>query len=145
VQLFLHKHLEKVDSTSTGSSDFYSSIMFRKPPVHRSVSAHNSAHSSTDSMATQQHPQQRKRSGKLSLLRMLTAPFILQVFTLTSLVGYLSYRDGQQAIADLTNQLMADVSQRVEQKLTSYLASPQLANQMTSNAVVRGDVTFDFY
>jgi diguanylate cyclase (GGDEF)-like protein len=144
VQLFLHKHLEKVDSTSTGSSDFYSSIMFRKPPVHRSVSAHNSAHSSTDSMATQQHPQQRKRSGKLSLLRMLTAPFILQVFTLTSLVGYLSYRDGQQAIADLTNQLMADVSQRVEQKLTSYLASPQLANQMTSNAVVRGDVTFDF-
>jgi HAMP domain-containing protein len=74
---------------------------------------------------------------------MLTLPFILQVGTVTSLVGYLSYRNSHQAIEQLTGQLMDNMNQRVEQKLTSYLATPKLANQLIRDAVVRGDLSLD--
>jgi diguanylate cyclase (GGDEF)-like protein len=82
----------------------------------------------------------QQRTGKIPLPRMLIVPFIAQVLIVTGLVGYLSYRDGQRAVENLTNQLMADVSQRVEQKLTSYLASPRLVNQMSGDAILRGEL-----
>jgi diguanylate cyclase (GGDEF)-like protein len=80
---------------------------------------------------------------KISLVWMLTLPFILQVGAVAGLVGYLSDRNSQQAIEQLTNQLMDSTHQRVEQKLTSYLATPKLANQLISDAVGRGDLSLD--
>jgi diguanylate cyclase (GGDEF)-like protein len=77
---------------------------------------------------------------KVSLVAMLTIPFILQVVAVVGLVGYLSYRNGQRSVADLTNQLMDTVSSRIEQKLISYLDSPRLVNQMASDAVRRGEL-----
>jgi PleD family two-component response regulator len=63
---------------------------------------------------------------------MLSIPFILRVFAVVRLVGYLSYRNGQRSVKDLTNQLMDAVSLRVEQKLTSYLESARLLTPITS-------------
>lgn len=80
---------------------------------------------------------------KVSLAAMLTVPFILQVVTVVGLVGYLSYRNGQRSVEDLTNQLMDTVSSRIEQKLISYLDAPRLVNQMTSDAVRRGELRLD--
>jgi diguanylate cyclase (GGDEF)-like protein len=71
---------------------------------------------------------------------MLTVPFILQVVTVVGLVGYLSYLNGQRSVEDLTNQLMDAVSKRVEQKLTSYLATPRLVARINSDALRRGDL-----
>jgi diguanylate cyclase (GGDEF)-like protein len=82
----------------------------------------------------------QRYSTKFSLSRLLIVPFILQVIVVASLVGYLSYRNGQLAVEDLTDRLMDDVSKRIEQKLTSYLATPLLANQLNSDAVRRGDL-----
>jgi diguanylate cyclase (GGDEF)-like protein len=79
-----------------------------------------------------------RSAPRVSLLRMLTLPFILQVITVVGLVGYLSYRNGQRAVENLTNQLMDAVSQRVEQKLTGYLKSARLVNQINADAVRRG-------
>ncbi len=81
---------------------------------------------------------------KLSLAWMLTVPFILQLGLVVGLVGYLSYRNGQQAIEDLTGQLMDSVGVRVEQKLNSYLSLPWLVNQSNSDAVLRGAIDLDF-
>ncbi|NJM27615.1 MAG: hypothetical protein HC856_04130 [Pseudanabaena sp. RU_4_16] len=46
---------------------------------------------------------------KLSLRFILTVPFVIQVAS-TSFVGYLSYRNGQEAVNNLANQLMGQVS-----------------------------------
>jgi diguanylate cyclase (GGDEF)-like protein len=73
----------------------------------------------------------------------LTLPFVLQVVAIVGLVGYLSYRTAQHSVEDLTGQLMNAFSKRVEQKLTSYLATARLANQMNSDAVRRGDLKLD--
>jgi signal transduction histidine kinase len=54
----------------------------------------------------------------------LVVPFVLQVFGAVGLVGYLSFRYGQHAVNDLADQLMIETSQRVDQHLDSYLATP---------------------
>jgi diguanylate cyclase (GGDEF)-like protein len=89
------------------------------------------------------HPSQ-KTCWKVSLPWMLIVPFILQVVTVVGWVGYLSYRNGQQSVADLTDQLMDAESHRIKQELDSYLMSAPLANQINSNAVLRGDLSLDF-
>jgi diguanylate cyclase (GGDEF)-like protein len=84
-----------------------------------------------------------KQSRKISLPWVLTIPFIVQVVTVVGLVGYLSHRNSQRAVEDLTNQLMVAADKRVEEKLTSYLATPHLVNQLVSQAVHRGDLKLD--
>ncbi len=71
---------------------------------------------------------------------MLLVPFVLQVSIILSLVGYLSHRSGKQAVQDLTDRLISTSSQRFTDKLTNQLATAQLANQLNSNAVLRGDL-----
>jgi diguanylate cyclase (GGDEF)-like protein len=87
---------------------------------------------------------QRRPPRKLSLAWMLTVPFILQLGLVVGLVGYLSYRNGQHAVEDLTGQLMDSMGVRVEQKLESYLSMPWKVNQSNSDAVLRGAIDLDF-
>jgi diguanylate cyclase (GGDEF)-like protein len=82
--------------------------------------------------------------SRFSLAWMLTVPFILQLGLIVSLVGYLSYRNGQHAVEDLTGQLIDSVGVRVEQKLNSYLSLPWLVNQSNRDAVLRGSIDLDF-
>ncbi len=91
-----------------------------------------------------QQPLKKRSLLPVSLTWMLTVPFILQVVVVVGLVGYLSHRNGQRSVENLTNQLMSEVGQRVDQKLTSYLAAPQIANKMVRDAVLRGDLSMDF-
>ena len=63
-------------------------------------------------------------SKKLPLRLILVVPFVLQIFAAVGLVGYLSFRNGQQAINDLANQLTTKASHLVNQHLdTSYPTS----------------------
>lgn len=71
---------------------------------------------------------------------MLTIPFILQVVAVVGWVGYLSHQNGQRSVETLTDQLMTATGRQVEQTLTHYLASPQLANQAISDALKRDEL-----
>ncbi|MBD2500200.1 response regulator [Anabaena azotica FACHB-119] len=71
---------------------------------------------------------------KLSLRLILIVPFVLQIFTAVSLVGYLSFRNGQKAVNELADQLMMKVNGLVDQHLDSYLASPHQINQINVDA-----------
>ena len=103
-------------------------LMFRKLHFRQVASSKNS-----------QRPIRR-----LSLTWMLTVPFILQLGLVVGLVGYLSYRNGQQAVGELTDQLIDSMGVRVEQKLNSYLSLPWLVNQSNRDAVLRGAIDLDF-
>ncbi len=74
----------------------------------------------------------------LSLRLVLVIPFIVQIVVAVSLVGYLSYRNSQKAIADLATQLAGEVAQRVEEQLTTYLSQPQLVNQLNLDGIYLG-------
>jgi PAS domain S-box-containing protein len=63
-------------------------------------------------------------SRKIPLRLFLVAPFVLQIFVVTGLIGCLSFYNGKQAIADLANQLTGELGDRIEQNLASYLDTP---------------------
>jgi signal transduction histidine kinase/CheY-like chemotaxis protein len=65
----------------------------------------------------------------------LVVPFVLQIFGAVGLVGYLSYRNGQQAVNDLANRLMDKSNGLVSERLNSYLEIPQKINQVNLDAV----------
>lgn len=68
----------------------------------------------------------------------LIVPFILQIFGAVSLVGYLSFRNGQKAVNDLANQLMERTSSAVDQHLESYLSIPHKVSQINADAIQMG-------
>ena len=74
----------------------------------------------------------------VSLSLALIAPFVLQTFAAVSLVGYLSFKNGQHAINDLAQQLQQEIGARVDQHLNSYLALPHQINEINLDAIERG-------
>jgi signal transduction histidine kinase len=73
----------------------------------------------------------------------LIAPFVLQIFGAVGLVGYFSFRNGQQAVSDLADQLMARASNEVALHLDSYLSIPHQVSQMSADAVRLGILDVD--
>jgi hypothetical protein len=70
---------------------------------------------------------------KIPLRLVLVVPFVLQIFAAVGLVGYFSLRNGQKAINDLAIQLQIEVSDRIDQHLDSYLATPHQINRLNAN------------
>lgn len=73
--------------------------------------------------------------GKIGLRTVLIVPFVLQIFTTVSLVGYFSFIHGQQAITELANQLMDEVNERINEKLYEYLSTPHKVNKINANTL----------
>ncbi|MBW4608671.1 MAG: HAMP domain-containing protein [Hassallia sp. WJT32-NPBG1] len=87
------------------------------------------------------HPAKKTKSIPLRLI--LVVPFVLQIFAAVGLVGYLSFKNGQQAVNDLANQLIDKASQQVNGHLDTYLALPQQLNQMNMDAISAGQLDFN--
>jgi two-component system sensor histidine kinase ChiS len=77
----------------------------------------------------------RKVSFKVPLRAVLVVPFVLQIFAVVGLTGWLSLRNGQQAVNEVTSQLRKEVSDHIQQKLQHYLEVPHLLNQINTNAI----------
>ncbi|MEL6912721.1 MAG: hypothetical protein AAFO85_21390 [Cyanobacteria bacterium J06598_4] len=71
----------------------------------------------------------------LSLQSIITFPFLLQIFVTVSLVGYFSWRNGEQAVNNVTSQLRSEVTTGVKQHLESYLETPQLIVRLKQNSI----------
>ena len=65
----------------------------------------------------------------------LVLPFVLQIFGAVGLVGYLSFKNGQQAVNDLADRLMDQSSNLVSKHLDNYLETPQKINQINQDAI----------
>lgn len=81
--------------------------------------------------------------AKSDLRAVLVVPFVLQIAGTVGLVGYLSFRNGQQAVNDLANQLLGQVGNRVEQHLDQFLATPTEINQTNLDAIELGVLELD--
>jgi signal transduction histidine kinase len=74
-----------------------------------------------------------KAAHKLPLQSILIISFVAQIFTAVGLVGYLSFKNGQQAVNDLAGQLMDEVNSRINLQLEAYLNVPPKLNQAHVN------------
>jgi len=68
----------------------------------------------------------------------LVIPFVLQVSAAVGLIGYLSVRNGQQAVNDLASQLRGEVSDRIHQHLDSYLNTGRNLAEINGGAMDMG-------
>jgi hypothetical protein len=65
---------------------------------------------------------------RVSLRLFLIVPFLLQIFAVVGLVGYLSWWNGQKAVNELALRLQTEMGDRVTQHLDTYLTAPQQIN-----------------
>lgn len=79
-----------------------------------------------------------KSFNKIPLQTILIIPFVLQIFCAVGLTGYLSLRNGEKAVKDISLQLRTDVTARVRQHLDVYLAIPHQINQINAGAIDQG-------
>lgn len=75
------------------------------------------------------------RFKQLPLRLIITVPLVIQILVTTGLVGYLSYKNGQHAVNNLTEQLMRKASNSVNRQLNTYLALPHQINQLNIDAI----------
>ena len=85
----------------------------------------------------------RSLPRRLSLPTILIVPFVVQVVTAVSLVGYLSFVNGQRAVNNLATQLQRELAIRIKNELSTYLQTPEQFNQINAIALREGQVDFD--
>ncbi|WP_448269725.1 sensor histidine kinase [Nostoc sp. DSM 114159] len=82
------------------------------------------------------HSSSKVRAFSLHLV--LIVPFVLQVFAIVGLVGYLSFKNGEKAVNNLADQLMERTSGEVNQHLDAYLSIPHKVIQLNADAISMG-------
>jgi len=70
-----------------------------------------------------------KFSGKFSIKTVLIVPFVVQLIAAVGLVGYLSFRNGQQAVEEFISLLLSEVTTHVQIHLTHHIQTPHRVNQ----------------
>ncbi|HHP7230855.1 MAG TPA: ATP-binding protein [Xenococcaceae cyanobacterium] len=76
----------------------------------------------------------QRRVANLPLHSILTIPFLLQIFITVGLVGYFSFRNGQQAVNQVATKLRNEVTLSVQQHLQNYLEQPCLIVELNQKA-----------
>lgn len=74
----------------------------------------------------------------VSLRSLLVVPFVLQIVAMVGIVGYLSFRNGQRAIADLASQLRQELTNRIQQQMQTYVDLPHSVIHLNGSALQRG-------
>jgi signal transduction histidine kinase/CheY-like chemotaxis protein len=74
----------------------------------------------------------------LSLYFVLLVPFLLQIFAVVGITGYLSFCNGQKAVQNLATQLETEVSDRVDLHLDNYIQTAVNINKLNADAVKLG-------
>jgi signal transduction histidine kinase/DNA-binding response OmpR family regulator len=74
----------------------------------------------------------------VSLQKLLLLTTLGQILAAASLVGYLSFKNSQESVEDLANQLISTTNYRVQNEIENYLALPVTINQLNADAVKTG-------
>ncbi len=78
--------------------------------------------------------------GRFPLRVVLIVPFIVQIFVIVGLIGWLSFRSGQQAVNNVAGQLRQEITARIEDTLNVYLETPHVVNRINSEAIRLGQL-----
>lgn len=85
----------------------------------------------------------RSHPVKFPLRGVLVVPFVLQIVLAVGLTGWLSLRNGQKSVHDVTAQLRREITARIEQNLKSYIELPHIINKVNEDIVKLGKLNVD--
>ncbi|MBW4554148.1 MAG: PAS domain-containing protein [Aphanocapsa sp. GSE-SYN-MK-11-07L] len=72
---------------------------------------------------------------KLPLRWVLVVPFLLQIFAVVGLTGFLAYKNGQRTVGELVQKLGNEAGEHTQQKLINYLNTAQLVNRINADVI----------
>jgi serine phosphatase RsbU (regulator of sigma subunit) len=75
---------------------------------------------------------------KVSLKSVLMLPFVVQICAAVGLTGWLSWRNGQEAVNNVANQLRHEIAERIDTQLDRYLSEPPKINRANANLIEIG-------
>ncbi len=78
---------------------------------------------------------QQVKGFKLPLSLLIIAPFLVSTFGIVGLIGWLSFRNGQDAVKQISGQLRNKVTEQVQTRLNAYLELPSILNNLNSNSI----------
>ena len=84
----------------------------------------------------------RSHPHRLSLPTILIVPFVVQISLAVGIIGYLSYKNGQETVNNIAYQQREAIAARILQQLKTTVEKPHFINQINANSLIQGD--FDF-
>jgi adenylate cyclase len=99
----------------------------------------------TDKKEGQVSDRRQSRRKRRSLRTRLVVAFVVQLVVVVAAVGYLTFTDSEDSVNDVAGQLRAELSERVRQKVDSYVEIPYRINNTNADAFARGILSFDKY
>ena len=72
---------------------------------------------------------------KIPLSVLITVPFLLSTFSIVGLISWLTFRNGYDASVNLSNQLHRKATERLQDRLYSYLELPYKINQFNASSI----------
>jgi hypothetical protein len=85
----------------------------------------------------------RQTYRKAPLQAVLVLPFVFQTFIAIGLISYFSFRNEQQAVNNLSDQLRKGIANRIEEKLKTYTETPHAINQLNAIAFAKNRIDVD--
>jgi signal transduction histidine kinase len=80
------------------------------------------------------HPTSRRMPMQL----VLAVPFMLHIVATVGLVGYFSFKNGQQTVDRLADRIIDKAGDRIQDRLSAYFAIPKQINQINLDAAELG-------
>ncbi|MBE9040866.1 response regulator [Oscillatoriales cyanobacterium LEGE 11467] len=71
----------------------------------------------------------------------IVVPFLLQIFAVVGIVGWLSFRSGRRAVDELIEKLGSSITDRIETQVKTYLDRPYLVHQTILAAIESENLT----
>ena len=78
------------------------------------------------------------RSIYAPLLYILLVPFVALTIFAVGLVGFVSFRNGRQAVNDIALQLQTEITERIQEYLGTYLETPHKITALNAKAINQG-------
>ena len=89
------------------------------------------------------HNLSSKFLGKIPLRIIFTVPFLIELFIIVGLVGVLSYRNGKEAVNDVTAQLRQEITLNIQKYIEQELSALAIINEFNADAIKRLDITLE--
>ncbi len=84
-----------------------------------------------------------QRGTKKSLRWVLVVPFVLQLVAAVGWTGWLSIRNGRQAVGEVTRSLRDELSVHIREYVETYLEVPHLINELNADAIALGQLDLE--
>lgn len=84
-----------------------------------------------------------KISGKVPLRTVIVIPFVVLILLAGTVTGYLSFRNGQEAVNNVASQLRSEITARIQERVRNYLETAHLINRLNANDIELSQVNLE--